>query len=214
MTCLGLFGTSAARAVAPAGVWQMEREEAMNKSMVTGVVLGAAIVTAGGAFAGYRLLDAREPKFAEVIAVEPIMETVRTPRQVCEDVSVTHTRTAKDQHKVTGTVIGAVVGGVLGSQVGSGDGRKVATAAGAAAGGYAGNRVQNRMQQGNTYTTTEQRCETVYDSHQKQVGYDVRYRLGEKEASVEMDRHPGERIPVEDGKLVLTQAQRVLSPNG
>lgn len=175
----------------------------MNKSMVTGVVLGAAVVTAGGAFAGYQMLD-REPKFAEVLAVEPIMETIRTPREECQDVTLTHTRPAKDQHKVTGTVIGAVVGGVLGSQVGSGSGRKVATAAGAAAGGYAGNRIQNRMQEGNTYTTTEQRCETVYDSHEKQVGFDVRYRLGETEGSVQMDRHPGERIPVKDGQLVLS----------
>ncbi len=174
----------------------------MNKSMVTGAVLGAAIITAGGAFAGYQWYS--EPKFAEVLAVEPIMETVRTPREECEDFAVTHTREAKDQHKITGTVVGAVVGGVLGSQVGSGDGRKVATAAGAAAGGYAGNRIQDRMQKGNTYTTSERRCKTVYDTQQKQIGYDVRYRLGETEGSVQMDRDPGERIPVQDGQLVLT----------
>lgn len=117
--------------------------------------------------------------------------------------AVTHTRESKDPHKVTGTVIGAVVGGVLGSQVGSGDGRKVATVAGAAAGGYAGNRVQDRIQKGNTYTTTEQRCETVYDAHEKQVGFDVCYRLGDTEGSVRLDQHPGERIPVKNGKLVL-----------
>lgn len=176
----------------------------MNKSMVTGVVLGAAVVTAGGAIAGYQWLD-REPKFAQVLAVEPIMETIRTPREACEDVTVTHTQPAKDQHKVTGTVIGAVVGGVLGSQVGSGDGRKVATAAGAAAGGYAGNRIQDRMQKGNTYSTTERRCQTVYDTEERQIGFDVRYRLGETEGSVQMDHDPGERIPVEEGQLVLTQ---------
>ncbi|HET9445927.1 MAG TPA: hypothetical protein VFO35_06695, partial [Steroidobacteraceae bacterium] len=85
--------------------------------------------------------------------------------------------------------------------------RKVATAAGAAAGGYAGNRIQDRMQEGNTYTTTEQRCQTVYDTHEKQVGYDVRYRLDDVEGSVKMDRHPGERIPVQDGQLVLTQPE-------
>src|SRR5690606_36438098 len=131
-------------------------ENRMNKSLVTGVVLGAAVITAGGAFAGYQWLS--EPKYAEVLAVHPITEPVRTPRQECEDVVVTHTRPAKDQHKVTGTVVGAVVGGVLGSQIGSGDGRKIATAAGAVAGGYAGNRIQDRLQKGNTYTTTEQRC--------------------------------------------------------
>lgn len=174
----------------------------MNKSMVTGVVLGAAVITAGGAFAGYQWYS--EPKYAEVLAVEPIMQTVRTPREECEDVTVTHTRQPKDQHKITGTVVGAVVGGVLGSQVGSGDGRKVATAAGAAAGGYAGNRIQDRIQKGNTYTTTERRCQTVYDTHQKQIGFDVRYRLGDTEGSVQMDHNPGERIPVKGGQLVLT----------
>jgi uncharacterized protein YcfJ len=166
-------------------------------------VAGVSVATAGGVFAGYKMLSG--PEFAQVVAVQPIMETVKTPRQVCEDVSVTHTREAKDQKKIAGTVLGAVVGGVLGNQVGHGDGRKVATVAGAAAGGYAGNRIQDRMQQGNTYTTTEQRCQTVYDSHQKQVGNDVRYRLGEVEDSVKMDHHPGERIPVQDGQLVLTQ---------
>lgn len=176
----------------------------MNKSLVVGAVLGAAVVTAGGAFAGYQLLD-REPAFAEVLEVESLTETVKTPREVCQDVAVTHTKPVKDQHRIAGTAIGAVVGGVLGSQVGSGDGRKLATAAGAAAGGYTGNRVQNKIQQGATYTTTEQRCETVYDSHEKQVGFNVRYRLGDEEGSVQMDHDPGERIPVEEGQLVLVK---------
>ena len=175
----------------------------MKKSLLTGLIAGAAVVTAGGVFAGYKM---SEPEFAQVLAVEPIMKTEKTSRQVCEDVAVTHTREAKDQHKVAGTVIGAVVGGVLGNQIGGGDGRKVATVAGAAAGGYAGNRIQDRMQKGNTYTTTEQQCRTVYDTHEKQVGYDVRYRLGDVEDSVKMDYHPGDRIPVQDGQLVLTQS--------
>ena len=38
------------------------------------------------------------------------------------------------------------------------------------------------------------------------VGYDVRYRLGELERVVRLDREPGrgERIPVEDGELVVS----------
>ena len=177
----------------------------MNKSLLTGLVAGAAVATAGGVFAGYKMMSG--PEYAQVLAVEPIMKTEKTPRQVCEDVSVTRTREAKDQKKIAGTVIGAVVGGVLGNQIGDGDGRKIATVAGAAAGGYAGNRIQDRIQQGNTYQTTEQRCRTVYDTHEKQVGYDVRYRLGDVESSVQMDHHPGERIPVQDGQLVLTQVE-------
>lgn len=175
----------------------------MNKSLLTGVVLGVAVATAGGAFAGYKLLD-RGPSYAQVLDVQPVTETVKTPRDVCHDETVTHTRAPKDEHKVAGTVIGAVVGGVLGNQVGGGNGKKIATVVGAGAGGYAGNRIQNRMQQGNTYNTTEQRCETVYDSHEKQVGYTVKYRMGDTEGTVQMDRNPGERIPVKDGQLVLT----------
>jgi uncharacterized protein YcfJ len=177
----------------------------MNKSLLIGVVVGAAVVTAGGAFAGYQLFG--EPQFAEVLDVQPIMKTVRTPREVCQDVQVTQTRQPKDERKIAGAAIGAVVGGILGSQIGSGDGRKVATVAGAAAGGYAGNRIQNRMQQGNTYTTTEQKCETVYDSHEKQEGYNVRYRLGDQESSVRMDHDPGDRIPLQDGQLVLVKEE-------
>src|SRR5690606_9208823 len=147
----------------------------MNKSLVTGVVLGAAVITAGGAIAGYQWWGG-EPRFAEVLAVEPIMETVRTPREECEDVTVTHTRPVKDQHKVRGPFTGAVGGGGAGSQVGSGGGRKVATAAGGRAGGYAGSRGQGRIQKRNTHTTPERRCETVYDTHERQIGFHVRYR--------------------------------------
>src|SRR5262245_39313241 len=131
------------------------------------------------------------------------MKTVRTPRQACHDEQVVQQAPTRDPHQITGTVIGPVVGGVLGNQVGGGNGKKLATVAGAAAGGYAGNRIQDRMQQGDTYTTNEQHCKTVYDTHEKQVGYDVRYRLCETEGKVQMDHHPGERIPVENGELVL-----------
>ena len=172
----------------------------MNKSLVTGLVIGAAVVTAAAAVANLEVFD-RSPKFAEVLNVDAVKETVRIPREVCNDHVVTHTQPVKDEKRIAGTVIGAVVGGVLGNQVGDGSGRKIATAAGAAGGGYAGNKIQQRMQNGNTYTTTETRCETVYDSSQKIVGYDVHYRLGEKEDTVRMDRDPGPRIPVENGQL-------------
>lgn len=54
----------------------------MNKSLVTGVLFGAAVITAGAALSGYQFFD-RGPQFAEVLAVTPITETVRTPREVC-----------------------------------------------------------------------------------------------------------------------------------
>ena len=199
----------------------------MNKSLVTGVVIGAAVVTAGAAVANFALGGKTEaiveapapaavvpenveavvdetPKFAEVLNVDTVTKTTRKPRQVCKDHVVTHTAPPKDENRIAGTVIGAVVGGVIGNQVGDGRGRKLATAAGAAAGGFAGNKVQEQMQNGNTYTTTETSCETVYDSSEKIIGYDVRYKLGDQEGTVRMDRDPGARIPLdENGELQI-----------
>ena len=178
----------------------------MNKSLVTGLVIGAAVAATAGAIAGYRMLG-HGPDYAQVVDVKPIDKTIRTPRQECHDESVTQQAPVRDKKQVTGTVVGAVVGGVVGHQVGDGDGKKIATAAGAAAGGYAGNRVQKRIQDGRTVTTTEQRCETVYDSHEERIGYDVRYRLGDEEGTVRMDHDPGERIRVSDGRLVIDETK-------
>ena len=177
----------------------------MNKSMLVGTVFGVVAATAGGAVAGYKLLD-NKPQFAEVLDVQPIKKTIRTPRQECHDETITHTRPVKDEHRVAGTALGAVVGGLLGNQVGGGRGKTVATVAGAAAGGYAGNKVQQGMQERDTYTTVEQRCRTVTDTSEKIEGYKVKYRLQDKVDTVRMDHAPGDRIPVKDGQLVLDQS--------
>jgi uncharacterized protein YcfJ len=143
-----------------------------------------------------------------VLSAEPVTKSVRTPHKNCSTEAVTHQAPTKDPHQITGTVIGAVVGGVLGHQIGGGSGKTVATVAGAAAGGYAGNKVQERMQEGNTYQTNETRCATTYDTVQKPDGYVVRYKLHDREGTVHMDHDPGERIPVQDGKLVLTKSEQ------
>jgi uncharacterized protein YcfJ len=174
----------------------------MNKSLITGLVVGGIAVTAAGAFAGYQAMDDR--RSAEVLSVEPLTKTVRTPRQVCSDELVSHQAATKDPKRVTGAVLGAVAGGVLGNQVGGGDGKTIATVAGAAAGGYAGSKIQKNMQENNTTQSVEQRCRTVYDSAEKPDGYEVRYRLAGQEGTVRTDRAPGRTIPVENGQLVLT----------
>ena len=173
----------------------------MNKSLLTGLVVGGVAVTAAGAYAGYQTMD--QGRSARVLNVEPMSRTVKTPRQVCASEVVTHQAAVKDPKRITGSIIGAVAGGLLGNQIGDGDGQTVATVAGAAAGGYAGSKVQKSMQEGNTTQTVEQRCRTVYDSVEKPDGYQVRYRLGDHEGSVRMDHDPGNSIPVENGELVL-----------
>ena len=179
----------------------------MNKSMVVGAVLGAVAVTAGGAFATYSLVN-KGPEYAQVTNVEPINQTIKTPRQVCKDVAVTRQAPVKDQHQIAGTVVGALAGGLLGNQIGGGNGKKLATVAGAVGGGYAGNKVQEGMQQRDTYTTTQRRCSTVNDSSQKVVGYNVSYTIDGQAGRVKMDHEPGNTIPLDkNGKLILSQNQ-------
>jgi uncharacterized protein YcfJ len=178
----------------------------MNKSLMTGLVIGTALAAGVGAVAGYKVMN-KEPEYAQVLKVTPLTKTVRTPRQECHDVTVTQKAPVKDEHQVIGTVAGAVIGGVIGHQIGGGTGRDIATVAGAAGGGYAGNRVQKNLQDRDTTTSTQQKCQTVYDTSQKQVGYQVHYRLNDQEATVKMDHNPGERIPVRDGHLVLEAGQ-------
>ena len=110
----------------------------MDKSMMKGVVIGgvAMVVLAAGAIPTYEALT--KPKFAQVIGVNDVTETIVTPREECHDVEVHRQAPANDSNRVAGTVIGGVAGGLLGSTVGGGTGRTVATIAGAAGGAYVG----------------------------------------------------------------------------
>jgi uncharacterized protein YcfJ len=175
----------------------------VNKSLVIGTVLGAIVVSAGGAFAGIKLLASANS--AEVINAKEMHKTIKTPRQECHDEQVTRTKPAKDTHRLVGTGIGAVVGGLLGNEVGGGNGKVLATVAGAAAGGYAGNKIEQKVQQGNTYAATERRCSTVYDTAEIPAGYDVVYVLDSKQHHVHLDHDPGKTIPVKDGRIVTEQ---------
>jgi uncharacterized protein YcfJ len=179
----------------------------MDKSMIIGLVVGAAATTAIGGIAGYQITH-RPPAYAEVLKTEPVIHTVKTPHQVCKDELVTHKAPVRDSDRIAGTAIGAVVGGLIGHQIGGGNGRTVTTVGGAAAGGYAGNQIQKNMQDSNTQTTRETRCRTEYDSRKEVVGYNVTYRLGDKQSVVHMDYDPGDRIPVSDGQLVLSRPKQ------
>jgi uncharacterized protein YcfJ len=174
----------------------------MDSSMMKGMVIGgiAMVVVAAGAVPTYKALT--KPKFADVVSVKEVMETVVTPREECQDVQVHKQAPTSDPNRVTGTVIGGVAGGLLGSTIGSGTGRTVATIAGAAGGAYVGNQVQKGQQQKNVVTSTEHRCKTVNDTTQQLVGYDVTYRLGDKEGTLRMSSKPGDKLPVKDGQVV------------
>jgi len=173
----------------------------MKVSFMAGALAGAVVVIAGSAVAGYHVYQTAHT--AKVLSAEPLTRTVKIPRQECHDEQVTHTKPVKDQNRLIGTGIGALVGGILGHQVGGGSGKTLATVAGAGAGGYAGNKIQQNAQQKDTYTTAEQRCNTVYDSKQEPAGFDVVYELNGSRHHLHTDTDPGSSLPVKDGKVVL-----------
>ena len=181
----------------------------MKISFMTGALAGAALMSAGGAAAGYHMYQASHS--AVVVSAKPLTRTVKIPRQDCHDEAVTHTKPVKDQNRLIGTGIGALLGGVLGHQVGGGTGKTLATVAGAGAGGYAGNKIQKKVQQGDTYVTTEQRCTTVYDSKQEPAGFDVVYEYKGQQHRVHTDERPGSALPVKDGKVVLASLRKTPS---
>jgi len=176
----------------------------MDSSMIKGIVIGgiAMVVVSAGAVTGYKVMT--KPKFADVVAVKEVTETIVTPREECQDVHVTHQAPTKDPNRVTGTVVGGVAGGLLGSTIGSGTGRTVATIAGAAGGAYVGNQVQKNAQQKNVVTSTEHRCKTVNDTTEKLIGYDVTYQLEGKEGTLRTTFKPGPTLPVKDGQVIAT----------
>jgi hypothetical protein len=93
----------------------------VNKSMLAGIGIGVAAALGVAAVAGLNVLD-RGPQYAQVVSSTPIKETVKTPRQECRNVTVTHRRPVQDENRIAGSVLGAVAGGVIGHQFGGGRG--------------------------------------------------------------------------------------------
>ncbi|MTH47236.1 glycine zipper 2TM domain-containing protein [Intestinirhabdus alba] len=175
----------------------------MNKSMLAGIGIGVAAALGVAAVAGLDVFD-RSPRYAQVVSATPIKETIKTPRQVCRNVTVTHRKPVQDENRIAGSVLGAVAGGVIGHQFGGGRGKDVATVVGALGGGYAGNQIQGAVQENDTYTSTQRRCSTVYDKSKKMIGYDVTYRIGDRQGKIRMDNDPGTQIPLDsNGQLIL-----------
>ncbi len=173
----------------------------MKTAATVALAVVGTVAVAGVGYGGYQALNDEGP-YAEVVKVEPATKTWQEPNQRCEQVTVQRQKPVKDKHQIAGSAIGAVVGGVIGHQFGGGSGKDVATAAGAVAGGYAGNKAQERIQEGNTYTTTEERCQTIMETRSEQVGYNVTYRFDGQTQTVRMENEPGDRLPVENGQVV------------
>ena len=173
----------------------------MDKSMIKGVVIGGAVVTApAGGMTGYKAMS--KPVFAEVLAAKEVKETIKTPREECEDVPVTKKGPGQDEHRIAGTAIGVVAGGLP-------------AAPSVPARARPWRRWRARPRAAMPAIVCRRTCRTrmskrlpsvvarrFYDTSVKHHGYDVTYRLNGKEDVVRMNHNPGTQIPVKDGKLV------------
>lgn len=152
-----------------------------------------------------------QPRFAQVVAVQPITQSVTSskPRQVCRDEQVAVPETYKDKNQIGGAVVGGLVGALAGHQVGGGKGKTLATVGGAAAGAFAGHEIQKRHQENNqTHTEIRNVCHTVTDksTSTQTVGYDVTYTLNGQAGHIRMDHNPGvgTGLPVRNGVVVAS----------
>lgn len=84
--------------------------------MLAGIGIGVAAALGVAAVASLNVFE-RGPQYAQVVSATPIKETVKTPRQECRNVTVTHRRPVQDENRITGSVLGAVAGGVIGHQL-------------------------------------------------------------------------------------------------
>jgi uncharacterized protein YcfJ len=169
------------------------------KRMVLFVVLAAiTLVAVSPVFAGKRY-DPAFYDYADVIEVKPIIELVRvsSPRQECW--TETHTRYGYrgGHNSYTPEIFGAIVGAAIGNRFGSGRGRDLATAAGAVLGGSIGHDVKRRHHR-YAYDEPVERCETRHEFHEQEhvVGYQVKYRYGDRIYHSRIGHDPGDRIRV------------------
>lgn len=147
----------------------------MNNSALAAIIVGAVVLAAAGSiFAGSDYNPLQ--KYATVVSVEPAFDTTRTPRQVCGEEAL---------------LAQSPTGGEAAAAPAKAQAPAAAPADKPAAGSQAA-------------AAETGPCLVVYDTSSIQSGYDVTYELDGMQKVVRMDRAPGERIPVEDGELVLT----------
>lgn len=147
---------------------------------------------ATSAYAGQKSHHSRYD-YARVTQVTPIVEVVnkRTPRQICQRVSVKKS----GQRSHTPLILGGLIGGAIGNELGH---HKSSQRVGAVAGSILGASIANDLGRGSARPTyhTEQRCHTEYDIEQVEnvVGYDVSYRYRGKIYQTHMNHRPGKKL--------------------
>ena len=163
----------------------------MNKNTIlAGIIVGGAALAGLGALlynSGYDPLQ----KYATVVAVNPAFDKARTPRIVCGDEATL--AQAQAASAMTAGDVARDFQSTAPSAPASPAGKPATPTEKPAAGKAEGDEAAPR-------------CLTVYDMTSVEAGYDVTYELDGQQKVVRMDRDPGRRIPIEDGKLVVSQS--------
>jgi uncharacterized protein YcfJ len=139
--------------------------------------------------------------YAEVLASEPIYETVSyaVPVEQCRQQTVAYRE--PQSRSYTAPIVGAVIGGALGNAVGhSKKNKKVGTAVGAVLGGTIGADIGRRNQaySADVRYATEEMCSVVQEhrSEQRLSGYWVTYRYAGDTYRTRMNYDPGSALRV------------------
>jgi uncharacterized protein YcfJ len=193
----------------------------MKKTLLSLALIPALGLTAGAAFAESFTDNAR------VLSVHPLTERIPVSREECwndrqrgyEERRIVRSDTGAAIGP--GTVLGAVVGGVIGHQFGnSSGGRDRGTAAGAIVGGLVGNQVdRDRGNVGPSRESVEvervpvernvERCRTINEVREANVGYDVRYEYRGRQFTTRMPQDPGRNLQVH---VDVTPVEPVFDP--
>ncbi len=154
-----------------------------NNTILAGIIVGGVALAGASALvfnSGYNPLQ----KYATVVAVTPAFDTARTPRVVCGDEATLAQAQAAAASPAAGDV--------------SSDFQSTPPPAPAAQ--------AEKPAVAKDGEEAAPRCLTVYDTASVEAGFDVTYELDGVQKVVRMDRDPGQRIPVEDGQIVVSQS--------
>ena len=71
----------------------------MDNSMIKGILIGgiAVVAVTASGITGYKAMN--KPVFAEVLAAKEIKETIKTPREECQEVQVQKKAPVKEQSR-------------------------------------------------------------------------------------------------------------------
>ena len=154
----------------------------MNNRVLSGIIVGAVVLAGAGAILANSSHNPWQ-QYAKVVSVQPAFDVTRTPRQVCGD------EATLAQAASLGTEANAAA-------------RAAPAPAPTAEAPKAPASMDGDNKEAGAVTETD--CLVVYDTRSVQAGFDVTYELDGSQKVVRMDHDPGNRIPVENGELVLS----------